>query len=133
MATERKRKNPTQAALSAVENALNLDPVEHQGHEPEKSPPEPRLPEIAEEEFLGIPPRAAISEEVSKTQAHDAQTGSHAARTHIGVVSPDRAAVANDDRQAVGAVLQALQARPSRRAYVFAALASLAWLGGLAA
>ena len=50
-----------------------------------------------------------------------------------GFVAPDRAAVANDDRQNVGVMLQALQVRPSRRAYVFAALVSLLWLGGVGA
>jgi hypothetical protein len=47
------------------------------------------------------------------------------------VVSPDRAA-ANDDRQSVGLLLQALQRRPSRRPYVLATLASLLWLGAVA-
>src|SRR5690606_3437218 len=42
---------------------------------------------------------------------------------------PDPSRVANDDKETVGALLQALQARPSSRAYWLAALASLVWLG----
>ena len=41
--------------------------------------------------------------------------------------------MANDDQQGVGAMLQTLQVRPSRRAYFFAALAAVAWVGGFAA
>ena len=49
------------------------------------------------------------------------------------VIAPDRGAVANDDRQEVGLLMQALRVKPSRRAYGVAFVASLLWLAGLAA
>src|SRR5690606_5261405 len=63
-----------------------------------------------------------------KNAARDA-TARPAGQKPAGVVAPDPSRVANDDKETVGALLQALQARPSPRAYWLATLASLVWLG----
>src|SRR3954470_15577905 len=131
MAKGTKLKNPAEAALSAVENALNLNTVEpSEPRDLDEGSGEPRLPDVTNDAFPVLPVRATSSESPASAPkpAKDAQ-----ARRHPDVVSPDRAAVANDDREAIGAVLQALQVRPSRRAYVFAVLAALLWVGGFAA
>ena len=135
MATENKKmKDPTEAALSAIEQALNLDEHSLAKETPKADPvtgekiDDPKLPDVDDHDFTTGPFRDLD---------HEAQR--REPRLPIGedgrpsYVAPDRAAVANDDRQNVGMMLQALQVRPSRRAYFFATVVSLLWLGGLGA
>src|SRR5918993_2606852 len=136
MAIENKKlKDPTEAALSAIEQALNLDSIQA-AQKPDPTPDEPgpagepRLPDVEEHDFTGGPfrPVDPAPPEPEAPRAADPDAGAPARPLFV---APDRAAVANDDRQNVGMMLQALQVRPSRRAYLFAALASLGWLGSL--
>src|SRR5215210_4563840 len=127
MATEPKRKDPTEAALSAIEEALSLDATPgRQARREEEG--EPRLPDVAESRPLSEAPRRPLEGEGVVIPAAEPAAPPPPAE----IVSPDRAAVANDDRQSVGSLLQALQRRPSRRPYVLATLASLLWLGAIA-
>src|SRR6478609_5366828 len=130
MAIENKKmKDPTEAALSAIEQALNLEPVaslpKNEPGELLRAAVEPRLPDIEEHDFTsplkGVDPAPAPP---------GPRAGDGVAAPRPAFVAPDRPP-ANDDRQNVGFALQALQVRPSRRAYVFATLVSLLWLGGL--
>src|SRR5919112_1074404 len=136
MAIENKKlKDPTEAALSAIEQALNLDSIQA-AQKPDPTPDEPepagepRLPDVEEHDFTSGPFRpvdpAPPEPEPEAPRAADPDAGAPA---RPQFVAPDRAAVANDDRQNVGMMLQALQVRPSRRAYVFATLLSLLWIG----
>src|SRR5215213_3882315 len=135
MATERKLRDPGEAALSAVEQALNLDPPE------DKSAPAPRdadlrLPDVSDSELLrqrARPVDLDIDIDIESATLPDEFDTSEPERDAAPLLPPDRAAVANDDRQSVGLILQALQARPSRRPYLMAALASAVWIGGLLA
>jgi hypothetical protein len=130
MATERQKKlkDPAEAALSAVEQALNLEPADDKQAAESGSDAEPRLPDIHDRESLWEP---------MSPPEPPAPPENGSVRDELNVdsppqiVAPDHAAVANDDRRSVGMVLQALQARPSRRSYVLAALASLIWVAGL--
>src|SRR5215204_4961332 len=129
MATEPKRKDPTEAALSAIEEALSLDATPgRQARREEEG--EPRLPDVAESRPLSEAPRRPLEGEGIVLPAAEPATPPPPRGAEI--VSPDRAAVANDDRESVGSILQALQRRPSRRPYVLATLASLLWLGAVA-
>ena len=135
MATEiKKMKDPTEAALSAIEQALNLDEHSLAKETPKADPvtgekiDDPKLPDVDDHDFTTGPFRdldhEAQRREPSLAVGEDGRPS---------YVAPDRAAVANDDRQNVGMMLQALQVRPSRRAYFFATVVSLLWLGGLGA
>src|SRR3954463_1079416 len=129
MAKGNKTKDPTEAGLSAVENALSFNPAEpSEPRDLDEGVREPRLPDATSDAFPALPARASRDDTPALKPAENAEP-----RRQAEVVSPDRAAVANDDREAIGAVLQALQMRPSRRAYVFAALAAVLWIGGFAA
>ena len=158
MATEKKLKDPAEAALSAVEQALNLGPDDAADKKSERNetdsssnaspakadasadvkgpgraaqtedasqdaPDEPRLPAIEEDELTRRFDRNALDEELSARRAEGER--------QAGVVSPDRTRVANDDRQSIGMLMQAMQVRPSRKPYGYAAMASLAWIGAL--
>ncbi|MGY6568607.1 MAG: hypothetical protein ACXIVE_06380, partial [Salinarimonas sp.] len=166
MATEKKLKDPAEAALSAVEQALNLTPesdkdkpeeaarsetgprigkqavpeqpeearssetdpapdptAKTDGDAPAKTSPEPRLPAIEEDELTRGFDRTALDEELKARRNEGEQPRR--------IVSPDRSRVANDDRQSIGMLMQALQVRPSRKPYGYAAAASLAWIGAM--
>ena len=133
MATEPKRKDPTEAALSAIEEALSLDATPgRQARRKEEG--EPRLPDVAESRPLSEAPRRPLEGEGIVLPAAEpaAEPAAPPPPRAAEIVSPDRAAVANDDRESVGSILQALQRRPSRRPYVLATLASALWLGAVA-
>ena len=62
MATEPKRKDPTEAALSAIEEALGLDATPgRQARREEEG--EPRLPDVAESRPLSEAPRRPLEGE----------------------------------------------------------------------
>src|SRR3569623_535939 len=94
MAKNPKVKDPTEVALSAIQDALNISDPSHQADDQYSPSNEPlRAPE---------------------SDFGDARFGRQAA---------------NDDREAIGAVLQSLQrGRPRRSAYTFAAIFSGLWI-----
>src|SRR3974390_3236350 len=97
--TTQNPKDPTEVALSAIEDALNIRPTE--------------MPATA------IP--AAVSEQPAPTEAQVADLF-RAEQTSDSLHKP-----ANDDREQVGDMLQALQRRPTRAPYLAAAGAALIW------
>ena len=137
MATEKKLKDPTEAALSAIEQALNLD-TEGDGARANgggEAPTAPqsvdeariakvrasfaedlRLPEIDENELMAM--RGIGSASAQEESKASVEPPAEAAPVAFG---PDKTRVANDDRANVGALMQALQARPSRKPYAYAA------------
>ncbi len=138
MATEKKLKDPAEAALSAIEQALNLDHPAG-GQEPrssearaldgtiEGSRVEPRLPDVHDSDPLATA--------AGREPAFDgsALPGPRDGRRDGGLLPPDRSLVANDDRRSVGALQQTLRVEPSRAPYAVASLAALLWLSGFAA
>ncbi|HEX2656073.1 MAG TPA: hypothetical protein VHN11_20815, partial [Xanthobacteraceae bacterium] len=121
--TPKKLHDPTEAALSAIQSALNLregEVTSSGGHA--------AAPSISDRSENGRDNRrrrqaagAAIDEDLffeettsrNGEPAHDDAAGQHRA--------------ANDDRRSVGQILQMLQRQPSRRPYVAAIVASIAW------
>src|SRR5712691_11971101 len=117
----RKMKDPTEAALSAIQDALNLrePPSEtplRGGEAPLADPPTP-----SDLDFARPASRApAMDEELFRDE--------RAMQLPLpGVEEPSQRRAANDDRQSVGQILQALQQRPSRTPYLIALLLSAAW------
>src|SRR3954470_3814020 len=132
MATERKLNDPTEAALSAIEQALKLEPA-HEATAPRPDDgAEPRLPDV-DDRMLGPALPASDTLDLAEPEPTPAEPFDRVSEAPGTVVRPDRAAVANDDREAVGLLLQALQRRPSRRPYIWAALFSLLWIGSAVA
>src|SRR6266566_3633918 len=116
----RKMQDPTEAALSAIQDALSLrdgEPSAAAGPPPAPPGPDPvdrtrenrrrsrRDAARDQEIFFGEPPA------VEPEAAEDAQPPA-----------------ANDDRQSVGRMLQTLQRRPSRRPYVIAGIFAVGWI-----
>ena len=136
MANNPKRmQDPTEAAMSAIQEALNLreePPVAPRASEP--APPTAPAADpfanmtaevAAERPARRRPSRSAppIDEDLFLAET----VGRAPAPAAIDEVKPVQRA-ANDDRQSVGQVLQSLQKRPSRAPYAAAFFLSVAWV-----
>ncbi len=142
MAKQKKQADPTEIALSAIEAALDLAPeqpgkasagdaaaaklprIEEHGFGAPGAAPEAPAPELNPEEKRG----AAKAPAEKRTAPMQAETGLADARAaDLALAPPDASRVANDDRRDSTALVQAFSVKPSRKAYVLAGLASLAW------
>src|SRR5262245_33491849 len=111
--TPRKMKDPTEAALSAIQDALNLrDSSAPTPPRPAETPAVDKLPD-EHLDFGPRPARPAMDEDLFRDERDQLSLP--------GVETPSRRA-ANDDRQSVGQILQGLQQRPSRMPYIVAFL-----------
>src|SRR5689334_6137901 len=109
----KKMNDPTEAALSAIQEALNV-------HEEDQ---QPASPATATADLFTAPtesPQQAPDGSVIKMQSDTAASTAD--------VAAGRAA--NDDQQSIGQILHALQRRPARTSYFVAALFSAAWIVG---
>ena len=144
MSTKPKLDDQTQAALSAIEEALK-------GTAPA---PEPRLPE-ATSDIISVRRPSPEGRSRSTSTAASASTTSEAPTPYSApsaTLSPDSAsgngraaevrartselaptAAANDDREVIGNLLKTMQAKPSSRPMVAATLASLLWMAAVGA
>jgi hypothetical protein len=126
MATQKKAADPTEAALSAIEEALALSI----NGTPARASEGMRdvAPKVVENRGVNLRARSATAMARSKT-GQDADSQSESVEFETKGVPGGRPA--NDDRREIGEILQALQAGPSSRPYALAALGSAVWGGGL--
>ena len=125
--TPKKMKDPTEAALSAIQDALNV------------RDPEPAT-DAAAAALLRRRPRIIfrMSPLPSRRGAHDRSAtrdddlrrrSSHASRMSARMRRP-----ANDDRESIGQILRSIQRRPARTSYLVATVFAVVWvLAGIAA
>src|ERR1700761_3530373 len=114
--------DPTEAALSAIQEALNIRDDEEPAAHPNEPVIEPRGghgDERHEDERRVAAP--------SQPSFHDRFESDPVGTRDLGVQGRG---AANDDRQSIGQILQALQRRPSRTSYFVAAVFSAAWAVG---
>src|SRR5690348_10219603 len=100
--------DPTEAALSAIQEALNI---------PDEEPAPPAIESHPFERQAPVAPPAF----------HEHFEPDPVAARPLDVQAPG---AANDDRQSIGQILQALQRRPARTSYFVAAIFSAAWIVG---
>src|SRR5947209_353548 len=117
----RKVQDPTEAALSAIQDALSL-----RDGEPSGSADAPILP--APE--AGDRPREARRRSRREAAKEPEVFFGEPALAEPEAAEEPQPAAANDDRQSVGRMLQTLQRRPSRRPYVIAGIFALGWIVG---
>ena len=115
----KKMTDPTEAALSAIQEALNL-----RDEERGRTGPEPRPRPMAE--LLSGPAEAAAQ----GGAATDAQDDLFTDADRHARSATRRRVPANDDQQSIGQILQALQRRPARSSYFVATAFSCAWIVG---
>ncbi len=109
--------DPTEAALSAIQEALNIQQDETQA----ASRPEAMADLLSE-------PAEKAPQAATATPAADDLFGSDAVGTRD--LGGPAAAAANDDQRSIGQILQALQRRPARASYFVATVFSCAWIVG---
>src|SRR5262249_27741071 len=119
--TPKKITDPTEAALSAIQDALTA-----RENAPE---PEPGSPPVAGE------PRTPTPDPLAEPHAHDADEFSWPsvrADAPLGDEQAQEQSIlrppANDDRESIGAILRSLQRRPARTSYIAATGFSVLWL-----
>ena len=114
----KKMKDPTEAALSAIQEALNIRD-EEEDHAPA---PEP----LAEEHETAAleHERPPLAPPVFHDDLRAEPIGSRDLRPEVAPPA------ANDDRQSIGQILQTLQRRPAHTSYFVAAVFSAAWIVG---
>src|SRR5260370_1012976 len=117
MANTPKMKNPTEAALSAIQEALNV--------------------RDAEPSEIGPPIAAMPADESVSERAWPGLRSAKTDRFEDGVRRPEDSDTlqrpANDDRESIGQILRTLQRRPARTSYVLASVFAAVWvIAGLA-
>ncbi len=119
----KKMMDPTEAALSAIQEALNIrdDEDDAEAQAQPQTRPEGR-PEGMSDLFAGDP----RSRDAQAAYREPVDTGAIGTRD----LAAQSGRVANDDQQSIGQVLQALQQRPSRSSYFVATVFSCAWIVG---
>jgi len=123
----KKMMDPTEAALSAIQEALNIRDDEDQGSG--LGEPEGRSEDGSESmpDLFGGASDARSQDAVAPVaMANQIDTGAIGTRD----LSPQAGRAANDDQRSIGQVLQALQRRPARSSYFFATAFSCAWIVG---
>jgi len=116
----RKIKDPTEAALSAIQDALNL-----------REPPPQATPRAGESSEPATPGSLDFARSSTRAPAMDEELFRDERDIQPllpGIPEPSQRRAANDDRPSIGQILQALQQRPSRAPYVVAAVLSLVWI-----
>src|SRR6516225_11356753 len=136
--TPKKIKDPTEAALSAIQDALairdmpapqpdtsssggiEVPAAEEQASEP--ASPEPTFSEPAfSEPAFSEPPWRTVRASAPASDQVDAEE--RAAQEHDVPRRP-----ANDDRESIGQILHTLQRRPARTTYTIATVLAVAWI-----
>jgi hypothetical protein len=106
----KKMKDPTEAALSAIQDALNIRDAD--------AP----TPAISVDPIEDTEPRRRGK----RSQVDDDLFIDSAPAARETDTAPRRAA--NDDQQSIGQILQAVQRRPARTSYAVAAMLALVWV-----
>src|ERR1700719_2517122 len=115
----KKLMDPTEAALSAIQEALNVRDDEER--QPAPPPDEREIPNSVDALPQTEPATPAFDEAID---LDDIDTRDH--RT----AEPQPFRAANDDQQSIGRILRALQDRPAKTSYFVAAMFSAAWVVG---
>src|SRR5271154_2145595 len=128
MAKQNPATDPVSAAMSAIESALNLTDDDEAGLASRESASAPQL--IAAKATTATPvlkpsPLAGESSTLLRpSPSSPASAPESEAKAAIATAAP-----ATDDRETVGAILQAMNARPASRApFILALIGSLLWV-----
>jgi hypothetical protein len=126
----KKMTDPTEAALSAIQEALNLGNEEDTRAQPESMAG--LLSNATETRQSAVPPASHddfLDTDAVGTRDLAASGLATSGLAGSGLGGPG-ARAANDDQQSIGQILRALQRRPARSSYFFATVFSCAWIVG---
>ncbi len=132
----KKMMDPTEAALSAIQEALNIREEEETAHPESRIEPPTRSEEKPDgmSDLFAAEPLSLRQSSQAATPAAAQSAYSDSAEDNDAIGTRDLATVsarvANDDKQSIGQVLHALQRRPARSSYFVATAFSAAWIVG---
>jgi len=118
--------DPTEAALSAIQDALNVRPTN--GNAPV---PAPRL-ENGAADTVAAPAESRRRPVRVAPAAIDEDLFLDETRGNGRIEEPSPRRAANDDRQSIGQLMQAIQRRPPKSSYAVATVLTLLWIGAAA-
>src|SRR5258706_3524992 len=124
----KKSMDPTEAALSAIQDALGVR--EEKPATEESAAPVSAEPEVIPDLRRNPPRSYSAAERPRNAEAAEVDEELFAEPVRPSRVEEpvSRRPAANDDRQSIGQILQAMQRRPSRMSYTAATIFSAAWL-----
>src|SRR5882672_2575805 len=110
----KKMKDPTEAALSAIQEALNI---------------RDDAPTIVAEPVATVKPNQSERRRNNRAASteHDLFKDESADQEPAGDPQTSVRRAANDDRESIGQILRTLQRRPPRTSYVLATVFTVAW------
>ena len=118
--TPKKIKDPTEAALSAIQDALSIRDAAPEPEPDSLSPPEIDAAASAEETLSEPPWRTVRSTSPVNEEFEEEVRGPE----EQGLLRRP----ANDDRESIGQILRTLQRRPARTSYIIATVFAVAWV-----
>ena len=118
MANTPKMKDPTEAALSAIQDALNVRDAEPSGSHDRPADPRP----CRRKSHVGSAPGPACARARRPRPSHSRTTLRRPEDTDT-LRRP-----ANDDRESIGQILRTLQRRPARTSYICASVFAVVWV-----
>src|SRR5262249_44118518 len=121
--TPKKMKDPTEAALSAIQDALQIPGDDKPAHPSTMTPASPPASDsAADKPWPGL--RSKPSTKAPETLKNaPVPYEDESLRGDDGMRRP-----ANDDRESIGSILRALQQTPSRTSYVLASVFAGVWI-----
>jgi len=128
--TPKKMKDPTEAALSAIQDALQIRDDDTPAQQNSAPTPAPASGPSEEKPWPGL--RSKLSNrETARENAKPAQTPyERAPYEEERAVDPMRLPAANDDRESIGSILRLLQQTPSKTSYLIASIFAAVWVVG---
>ncbi len=124
--TPKKMKDPTEAALSAIQDALQVRDVDQVRDADKETGPgsPPPSPLMADEPLSDTPWPGLRSSQTGKTDLFDDEMRRP---EETGTL---RRPAANDDQESIGQILRGLQRRPARTSYILASIFAAVWVVG---
>ena len=134
--TPKKMKDPTEAALSAIQDALQIRDDSTPAQPNTASTPAPASGPSEETPWPGLRSKLSNREttretakETAREPARPAQTSyEHAPYDEERTHDPMRLPAANDDRESIGSILRLLQQTPSKTSYLIASIFAAVWI-----
>src|SRR5438270_4234044 len=120
--TPKKMKDPTEAALSAIQDALQIRDDDTPTQQNSVSTPAPASGPSEEKPWPGL------RSKLSKRETAKPAPAPYESYEEERAVDPMRLPAANDDRESIGSILRLLQQTPSKTSYLIASIFAAVWI-----
>src|SRR5215813_2621523 len=125
--TPKKMKDPTEAALSAIQDALQIRDDDDKPGQPNTASTPASATASEDKPWPGLRNKLS-NREAARETAKPAQAPYQAPYEEERAVDPMRLPAANDDRESIGSILRLLQQTPSKTSYLIASIFAGVWI-----